>query len=209
MEVYKRVVGDLLSHYLEGRVAEKPKRAFSLFLVVLIFVSLHFLILWKQANAESHLWDNIGVIRIDERVKAPSFTLKDLNGKEVNLEDYRGKIVFINFWATWCLPCREEMPSMEKLYSKFKDSGFTMLAVNIREGTKKVRAFKERFGLNFPILLDSDGRVGSKYGVISIPTTYLIDREGYVIGGALGTRDWASKEAFALIDQLLRTKPHS
>jgi len=101
------------------------------------------------------------------------------------------------------------MPSMEKLYTEFKDRDFTMLAVDLREGTKKVRAFKERFKLNFPILLDYDGRVGLRYGVRSIPTTYLIDREGYVIGGALGARDWASKEVFELINQLLITKPNS
>jgi peroxiredoxin len=98
---------------------------------------------------------------------------------------------------------------MEKLYTEFKHRDFTILAVDLKEGTRKVRAFKERFKLTFPILLDSDGRVGSEYGVISIPTTYLIDREGYVIGGALGPRDWASKEAFELINQLLITKPSS
>ncbi len=83
-----------------------------------------------------------------------------------------------------------------------------MLAVDLQEGAKKVKAFKERFKLNFPILLDSDGEVALKYGVFSIPTTYLIDREGYLIGGALGPRDWATKEAFELFDHLLITKPN-
>jgi peroxiredoxin len=101
------------------------------------------------------------------------------------------------------------MPSMEKLYTEFKDRDFRMLAVDLREGAKKVRAFKEKFKLNFPILLDSDGSVGSMYGVRSIPTTYLIDRRGNVIGGALGARNWASKEAFEFFDHLLITKPHS
>jgi peroxiredoxin len=171
--------------------------------------SLHYPVLPKGANAENHFWDNLAVVKVDEELKAPSFTLKALNGKEVKLEDYRGKIVFLNFWATWCPPCRQEMPSMEKLFNKFKDRDFTMLAVDLREGTKKVKAFKEKFNLSFPILLDSDGRVGLMYGVRSIPTTYLIDRKGNVIGGALGARDWASKEAFELFDHLLLTKPSS
>jgi len=194
---------------MKEHVIVKPGRTFSLFSVALIFFFVHSLILPNATNAERHFWENLGVVRIDEKLAAPSFRLKDLNGKEVKLEDHRGKIVFLNFWATWCQPCRTEMPSMEKLYTEFRERDFTILAVDLQEWIKGVRAFKEKFKLNFPILLDSDGRVGSKYGVISIPTTYLIDREGYVIGGALGARDWASKEAFELINQLLITEPSS
>lgn len=185
----------------------KHARTLSLFLVILFSVFLNPLILPSRAHADGHFWGKLQVVKIDEKLTAPSFTLKDLNGKEMKLEDHRGKIVFINFWATWCPPCRDEMPSMEKLYTEFKGSDFTMLAVDLREGAKKVRAFKERFKLNFPILLDSDGRVGSEYGVRSIPTTYLIDREGYVVGGALGARDWGSREAFELVDHLIKTTP--
>ena len=190
-------------------MANRPKRAFSLFLAVLILFSLHFVILLQRAHAEGHFWDDLGIVRIDEKLAAPSFRLKDLNGREVKLEDHRGKIVFLNFWATWCLPCRAEMPSMEKLYTQFKDRDFIILAVDLQEGTNKVRALKEKFELNFPILLDSDGGVGFMYGVMSIPTTYLIDQEGYVMGGALGARNWAREEAFELIDHLLITKPDS
>ncbi len=187
----------------------KYASTFPLSLVTLFSLLLNPLILPKRAHADGHFWGALAIVKFDEKIKAPHFTLKDLNGKEVKLEDHRGKIVFINFWATWCPPCRDEMPSMEKLYTEFKERDFTMLAVDLQESAKEVRAFKERFKLNFPILLDSDGRVGSEYGVISIPTTYLIDREGYVIGGALGPRDWASKEAFELFDHLLVTKPSS
>jgi peroxiredoxin len=187
----------------------KHARIVSLFSVVLISVFFNSLISPNRAHADRHFWGALAIVKIDEKLTAPSFTLKDLNGKEVKLEDHRGKIVFLNFWATWCRPCRTEMPSMEKLYTEFRDRDFIMLAVDLQEGTRKVRAFKEKFKLNFPILLDSDGSVGSEYGVRSIPTTYLIDREGYVIGGALGPRDWASKEAFELFDHLLVTKPNS
>ncbi len=184
-------------------------RILSLLSIALILFSLQSLVLANRAHGENHFWSHLGIVKIDEELKAPSFSLKDLDGREVKLEDHRGKIVFINFWATWCPPCRDEMPSMEKLYTEFKGRDFIILAVDIQESAKKVRAFKEKFKLNFPILLDSDGRVGSEYGVISIPTTYLIDRKGYVIGGALGARNWASKEAFELIDQLLVSKPGS
>ena len=187
----------------------KLKKGFSLVLITWVFFSSYSLIFPNRAGAERHFWDDLGVVRIDEKLAAPSFRLKDLNGKEVKLEDHRGKIVFLSFWATWCLPCRAEMPSMEKLYTQFKDRDFIILAVDLQEGTNKVRALKEKFELHFPILLDSDGRVGFMYGVRSIPTTYLIDREGYVMGGALGARNWARKEAFELIDHLLITKPDS
>jgi peroxiredoxin len=153
--------------------------------------------------------EELSIARFDKKVKAQNFILNDLNGSEVSLEDYRGKIILMNFWATWCLPCRIEMPSMQKLYTKFKDNGFTILAIDLQEDADSVRSFKDQYQLNFPILLDSDGSVGEYYGVISIPTTYLIDRDGYIIGGAMGARDWAADSAFMLIDQLLQVSPKS
>ncbi len=162
-----------------------------------------------QAYGDVHYMEELGIVKFNERVKAPAFELKDLNGTEVELEDFSGKIVFLNFWATWCPPCREEMPSMEKLYTEFKDKDFMMLAVELREDTKRVREFKERYQLNFPILVDSDGMVGVFYGVRSIPTTYRVDKDGYLIGAALGARNWATPEAFGLIQQLVNHSPPS
>ena len=147
--------------------------------------------------------DALGIHRFEDNFKAPDFSLKNLKGEVVNLENLKGKVVFLNFWATWCPPCRDEMPSMEKLYTKFKDKDFIMLAVNLREKPKTVRSFKEEYRLNFPILLDTDGSVSYLYGVRSIPATFLIDREGHLIGRAIGARDWASAQAIALVDQLV------
>lgn len=180
-----------------------------IFSITLVLFLSNPLIFSVQADADIHYMGELGIIKLDDKIKAPDFALKDLNGKELTLEDFRGKIVFLNFWATWCPPCRAEMPSMERLYSEFKGKDFAVLAVDLRERAKRVRAFKERFKLNFPILLDSDGAIGLTYGVRSIPTTYLVDKEGYLIGGALGARDWASTEAFGLINQLLKTSPAS
>jgi peroxiredoxin len=134
------------------------------------------------------------------------FTLKALNGREVSLSDYRGKIVFLNFWATWCPPCRIEMPSMEKLYQGFKGKDFVILAVSVKESKKVVEKFVKDYKLNFPVLMDPEGRVGREYMVFSIPTTYLINRHGGIIGQALGPRDWAGEDSFKLFGALLKIR---
>lgn len=123
---------------------------------------------------------------------------------EISLVDYRGKAVFINFWATWCPPCREEMPTMQKLYNIFREANFMLLAVSIdRTGSRAVTPYMEEMGLTFPGLLNPDSSVSRKYGVVSLPTTFLIDCEGYIVGKAIGARDWASGTAVNLIKALL------
>jgi peroxiredoxin len=157
----------------------------------------------NRAQGDTHFIESLALIRFDEKVKAQNFALKDLNGNEVHLEDYRGKVIFLNFWTTWCQACLVEMPSMEKLYGEFKDKNFIILAVDMQEDSEKVRKFKEKFKLSFPILLDAEGVVASYYGVNAIPVTYLIDHPGYLYAVALGARDWASEDAFELIQYLL------
>jgi thiol-disulfide isomerase/thioredoxin len=188
---------------------KKLERFFDIFFIALSLFFWAAIILGEPVHAGDHFMETMAIVRFDPKIEAQNFILPDLNGSKVSLADHRGKIVFLNFWATWCPPCRAEMPSMEKLYSKFKDNDFTILAVNLGENEKQVRAFKESYKLNFPILLDADSSLGSIYGAISIPTTYLIDREGYIMGGALGPRDWASREAFDLINSLLKKSPES
>ena len=122
------------------------------------------------------------------------------------LTELRGKVVFLNFWATWCPPCRVEMPSMERLYKEFKDQGLAMLAVDLQESAKEVARFMKEFRLSFPALLDTDGRVASLYKVQGLPTSILIDRSGRVTGVALGPRDWSRSEGKALISSLLDRK---
>ncbi len=188
---------------------KKHERVFSIFSIGLVFVLLNSSVFLSRVDASDHYMDSLSIVRFNEKVKAPNFTLKDINGEEVKLEDYRGKIVFLNFWATWCPPCRDEMPSMEKLYTKFKDKNFIMLAVDYEESSRVVKEFSEKLSLTYPILLDSDGTVGSKYGAFAIPVTYLIDQQGYLIGKAVGPRDWASNESFELFNHLLKTSPDS
>ena len=135
---------------------------------------------------------------------APDFTLPDLNGTQYRLSDLRGKVVFLNLWATWCLPCRTEMPAMEELYRRLKHRDFVMLAVSEDvEGADIVAPFVAELGLSFPVLLDPDARLSPRYGVTGYPETFLIDREGRVVHHTVGPAHWNSEELFQYINVLI------
>lgn len=137
--------------------------------------------------------------------QAPDFQLIDLQGTWQALPDYRGKVVLLNFWATWCGPCRVEMPSMERVYQDLRDEGFAILAISSDpQGSIITRPFVASQGLTFPILHDSDYRVSGSYGVRTLPMSFLIDRNGTLIQRVFGARDWNSPEARELIHGLLR-----
>ncbi|MFQ5931732.1 MAG: peroxiredoxin family protein [Nitrospiraceae bacterium] len=144
------------------------------------------------------------VLRVGD--PAPNFTLWDLNGDVVSLSQYRGKVIFLNFWATWCGPCRVEMPAMEQLYREFDRKDFEVLAISTDpQGVTVTRPFKDSLGLTFPILHDSDFLVGITYGARSLPMTFLVDRRGIITHRIFGARDWRSPEARQLIRTVLRT----
>ena len=124
-------------------------------------------------------------------------------GETQTLSALKGKVIFLNFWATWCGPCREEMPSMEVLYNRFKDKGLEILAVNCEESQEDVTAFMKDYRLTFPALLDGDGRVNNSYGIQAIPTTFLIDRNGRIILRLVGSIDWDTEKIHAAIESLL------
>ena len=145
----------------------------------------------------------IGLQPLKEGTEIVDFELQDLSGATRRLSDFRGKVVFLNFWATWCGPCRFEMPSMEKLYRRLKDEGLEILAVNLQEDRSSVEQFVDEYGLSFPVLLDTTGRIGATYGARSIPTTYIVDREGFVIAGTIGTREWDTEEYIRFFEKLL------
>lgn len=124
---------------------------------------------------------------------APNFSLKTLDGKQVDLKDYRGKKIIVNFWATWCPPCREEMPEMERFYKDYKNQDVEILAVNLEysePNTEKVSKFVQEYKLSFPIPLDEKNTIGKQYRAVSIPTSYFIDEEGMVSTSHIGPMDY-------------------
>lgn len=144
-----------------------------------------------------------GVVKVGD--PAPNFQLYDLNGDPVMLSEYRGSIVLLNFWATWCGPCLVEMPSMEVLYKTFDRKDFEILAISTdAQGVVVTRPFRNELGLTFPILHDSDYRVGLAYGARSLPMTFLVDRKGIIIHRIFGARNWESPEAKEIMRAALR-----
>ena len=118
--------------------------------------------------------------------KAYDFALNDLHGNPVLLSDFRGKNVMVNFWATWCGPCRYEIPAMIQIYHELRDQGFEIVAVNVGEGPDKVTGFVERFGMIFPVLLDRSGKVAGAYNVSGIPTSIFVDDRGIIQAVVVG-----------------------
>jgi peroxiredoxin len=138
---------------------------------------------------------------------APDFSLYTLDGREMRLSDYRGHLVFLNFWATWCGPCKVEMPAMEKLYREFRTKGFAVVAVSSDpEGAAVTRPYRDALGLSFTIAHDPDMVVSRLYGVHSLPVTFLVNRDGIISHQIFGARDWNDAEARSGIRDLLRSR---
>jgi len=156
-----------------------------------------------DSRGMERLFSSMSVIKVPPTKDPVRINLKDLNGNNISLSDFNGKIVFLNFWTTWCPTCRIEMPSMEKLQQKFKNKDFAMVTINLQESASQVKAFFEEFKLTFTALLDSNGEVGASFGIRAIPTTYILDKTGRIIGLANGPREWDSKEAIALFENLI------
>jgi peroxiredoxin len=135
---------------------------------------------------------------------APDFTLRSADGPNVRLLEQRGRVVMVNFWATWCGPCRQEMPHLNRLYGKYRDAGFVLLAVNIDEDQAKAIALATRLGLRFPVLLDTDKKVSRLYDLSTMPSTVLIDRDGRMRYVHLGYRDGYEDTYETQIRELLK-----
>jgi thiol-disulfide isomerase/thioredoxin len=148
-------------------------------------------------------FDEAGLRLLSSKVSPRDFSLSLLEGGKRSLSSYKGKVVFLNFWATWCGPCRVEMPSMEALYNKYNDKGLEILAVNSGEDQATVSSFLKNEGFSFPVLLDLDGRVGLNYGLQAIPTTFLIDRDGMIVLRLVGSIDWDTPKIHAALESLL------
>lgn len=138
----------------------------------------------KQSSTYPKVEDQASVpIGLDEDEKAPSFTIQTIDGKEVSLEQFRGKKILLNFWATWCPPCKKEMPEMQKFYEEYESKDYLVLAVNVtvaEKTSKAVSSFVDDYGLTFPVLMDEKGEVAHQFEILSYPTSYFIDSDGII-----------------------------
>ena len=136
---------------------------------------------------------------------APGFSLIDIDGRTWRLADLRGKVVFLNFWATWCPPCREEMPAMVRLRAMLADKPFEMITILVNDDPAKARRFLAKVGgEGLPVLLDPDGAVGDSYGITGVPETYVIDKQGVLRKKYIGAYPWDSEGAFMVLGEFLR-----
>ncbi len=161
----------------------------------------------QSASKIDRMFNELGILagsQTDTLTDTPvELRLADLNGKKISLSDLWGKVVFLNFWTTWCAACRVEMPAMQKLHTRFKDQNFAMVTVNMQESARKVRDFVDQYKLTFTVLLDSHGEVARRFGIRALPTTFILDKSGRILGQALGAREWNSKKATALFKHLM------
>ena len=178
-----------------------------MFLLFAIFVFALPLAQSKEAplsTDEKKVLKKLRITPATQWIEAHDFAGKMMDAKSVNLQDYRGRFVLLNFWATWCSPCLKEMPDLENAYNEMGQEKLVVLAVGMGESVKKIKAFFNKYGFTFPLLADNRMKITKLYGVRNIPVTYLIDPDGVVLGRALGVRDWASPDLLAFIDSRLK-----
>ena len=142
---------------------------------------------------------------VGERLPAPDFTLSTPSGTSLSLAELRGKVVLLNFWATWCVPCRKEMPAIEALYQRYKDRGLEVVAISLDKGsTSVVEAFVKEMGVTYRVALDPSWATARTYGVRGLPATFLLDRTGNVVMRELGERDWMEESKQQAVEGLLQ-----
>lgn len=151
------------------------------------------------------LLEEMGMIPFSHLVPVENFVRPALAVETRSLEESAGRYVLVNFWASWCAPCREEMPSMQTLYDAMDGTAFEMLAVNVLESREVAAGFIDEFGFTFPVLLDRDGGLAREFGVRGYPSTYLLDADGAILGMRLGFHDWSTDEVIAAMRELVAT----
>jgi len=157
------------------------------------------------AERAPDLWEKFGVVEFADGQPAPAFALQDLDGRTHALADFKGQVVAVNFWATWCTPCEWEMPSMEVLHRRYRGKPFVLLGVSVDTGAADifVRPYVKGKTITFQILLDPTLKTSRAYRVRGLPTTFFVGPDGQLLGQVHGPRDWTTPEAFAFIDHLL------
>ena len=149
----------------------------------------------------------LGVTRMAASAPAAAFHLKALDGASVRSEELAGKVVLLNFWATWCGPCTEEMPSLARLQSHFEPEQLRVVTITTDVYPQGIKQFLDHLGIDLPVLFDEDQEISRRFAVRGLPTTLLIGRDGHAIGRAVGPRSWDSRESIALVRQVLDPQP--
>ncbi len=173
----------------------------TVFLVILILFAVVFAIslLVKDRHAAKKI--------IASGDRAPEFRLQTLDGRQVSLSDFRGKVVLVHFWATWCPPCVDEIPTLDRLYHELGGRDLELLAVSADEGgADAVTAFMKKNRIDVPVLLDPDRKVAGLYGTYKFPETYIVDRQGVVRYKAIGPRDWGEPESARIVREIIGTR---
>jgi peroxiredoxin len=163
-------------------------------------------ILWamETSGAEvSELLQKLNLTPYGRSTIPPEFNGRRVSGGELSMASLHGKVVLLNFWATWCLECRPELPAFERLHREFSVQGLAVVGINAREGPATIREYAKELGLTFPLISDPRGKINSDYGVIGLPTTFLIARDGRAVALAIGPREWRASPARALMQVLL------
>ena len=168
------------------------------FIVLAVAIVFFFLFVFSKAPKGTKI--------IKEGDQAPEFTLKSMDGKSVNLSQFRGKAVMVHFWATWCPPCVDEIPTLEKLYRTLMGSNFEMLAISVDDGGDAVRSFMQRNKLSLPVFLDPGKSVSASYGTFKFPETYILDRNGRVRYKMIGPANWDDPAAVKALQELAAEK---
>jgi thiol-disulfide isomerase/thioredoxin len=158
----------------------------------------------KVPDAVIKAFEGTKIQVMSEGIDPMDFNLPLLDGTRISLSQLKGKVVFLNFWATWCGPCRSEMPSMEAVYQRLKNKGFEILAVNLGDSKDEVSAFMSQYKLNFPVGLDEKSTTGSYYSIKAIPTTYIIDKRGLIIARIVGSINWNTPKIISALETVLR-----
>ena len=177
---------------------------------LLSFALLVFVVPFAQSKEvplsadEKEVLKKLRITPATQWIEAHDFAGDLMDAKTVNLKDYRGRFVLLNFWATWCSPCLKEMPDFEKAYLQMGHDKLVVLAVGMGESIEKIKAFSNKYGFSFPLMADNKMEITKLYGVRNIPVTYMIGPDGVVLGRALGIRDWASPDLLAFIDSRLK-----
>lgn len=172
-----------------------------------VAVSLFALIFITSPNVYAHHGDMKLVLDIASNPqKVDEISTQNLKNLPIKLSDFQGKVIFLNFWATWCVPCKKEMPDMKRLEKKINDPRFVIVTVNMQEPPEKIQKFYEDLKFSFITMLDPDGKIFERYRVNQLPITYIISKQGFVVARAAGPRNWASQNSIDYFTHLLNEK---